>query len=102
MRVLRNRFSQWFGYSKQISAEDQEKWYANYLTDDTQFMFSIFHKATGLWIGAAGIYAIDYRNKICEVGRIVIDPELRPEKGLGFDAITCVCCVAFEELGGGD
>ena len=99
MRLVRNRFSNWFGYSGHISKEQQVVWYEKYLQKQAEYMFSVFYKDTGKWIGAAGLYDVDYDLGVAEFGRIVIDPELRPETGLGKDTVICLCCFGFEVLG---
>lgn len=98
MRVVRNRFSQWFGHSQEITKEQQDSWYQKYLGNESDLMFSIFHRETGTWIGAAGLYDINYEKRIGVFGRIVIDSDIKPEKGLGRDATTAICCIGFEEL----
>ena len=98
MRIVRNKASQWFGFSGEITKEQQKIWYEKYLKNESDYMFSIFHRDTGKWIGAAGLYNIDFNKKTGEYGRIVIDQEITPEKGLGRDSATCICCIGFEKL----
>ena len=100
MRIARNKNSIWFGCSGQIDKEQQKQWYKNYINKETEYMFSIFHKQTGAWIGAVGIYDLNSSNfgYVGEFGRLIIDADLKPEKGLGIDATICMCQIGFELL----
>lgn len=100
-RVLRNREEnrKWFFKSAEISKEDQEKWFQRYEADDDEFMFSIYEKISGRYLGAAAIYHIDHHNHRAEVGRIIVDSRAAGGKGYGKDAIRCIVDWGAENLG---
>ena len=68
-RVLRNRNRKCFFYDGIISAEEQIKWYQNYLVKDGEYMFSIYKDES--FIGGCGLYG--FKENTCEFGRIVVD-----------------------------
>ncbi|MBE5913519.1 MAG: GNAT family N-acetyltransferase [Pseudobutyrivibrio ruminis] len=98
-RLLRNRSDncKYFFSNKEISAEDQDKWYQKYLNDESQIMFAICEKANGDFVGGICIYDID--GSKAEVGRIIIDRQKAGGKGYGAEAIKLINAFAKAELG---
>lgn len=97
--ILRNKNREWFFCKKEISREKQAEWYRAYLNRTDDFMFSIHHKKSGVWIGAAALYRVDRMRRLAEFGRLVVDGKRVHEKGLGLDATVCLCNLGFETLG---
>ena len=96
MRNLRNRNRKWFVYSKEICMEDQKVWFEEYQRSSNNVMFSVFHKKSGLWIGAVSLYNI-YAQQ-AEFGRLLIDKDVVNEKKLGLDTTICACQIGFGQL----
>lgn len=101
-RILRNEDSnrKFFFSDEFISVDTQKKWYKGYLEKTGEYMFSIYHKSSELFLGAIGIYDV---NEICstaEVGRIIIDNKIEIAKGKGYgaEAIIALSRFAFEKL----
>ena len=100
LRLLRNRESQWFKSSAEVSYEQQQEWQRRYAEKPGDYMFKIARCTdSGTFLGAVGIYDIDTGKKTGEFGRLVIDKtEPGYEKGLGFDATVAALRIAFEQL----
>lgn len=99
LRILRNKEKQYFATQDEITAEAQEKWYQHYLTKDNDIMFKIEKRdQPEVFIGAIALYDIDWKRKVSECGRTVVDKELAPEKGIGLTATKAVCQFGFEIL----
>ncbi len=99
LRVLRNKEKEYFTTQNEITREMQKEWYKKYLKKNDDIMFRIVKKADPeRFIGAIALYDIDWQNKICEFGRIMVDKGLAPEKGIGLQAAKAVCLFGFEEL----
>lgn len=96
MRLLRNQNNNRFFDTKEISAESQRKWYNHYLTEENDYIFSVYLKDTDEWIGAVSIYHVDVYAKTAEFGRLLINSE--KIRGLGVDATLAACKFAFEQL----
>lgn len=100
LRVLRNKARYCFLNTQIISSENQEIWYKSYLKNEKDYMFKIAKKEKPeAFIGAVAVYDIDSEKKCAEFGRLVIDKEKAPEKGLGYEAVKAVCKFAFCLLG---
>lgn len=99
LRILRNKNREYFNTSVEIAKEAQMIWYENYIqkSDDIMFAVAKLDDPNG-FIGAVSIYNINSEERIAEFGRIIIDKQLAPEKGIGADATRAVCLFAFEEL----
>lgn len=95
MRILRNRCRNSFVYSKEISSEEQARWYQKYLKTENDYVFSVF--CGGNWIGAAALY--DFQGTSVEFGRLMIDHEAAGRHGLGVEVTKCACNIAFQQLG---
>ena len=100
LRLIRNReeIRACFFCSSIISAEEQQTWYAGYLKEPNDYMFSIFSKKTGDWIGAAALYNVDEAKGQAEFGRLLITPDCK-ERGLGKATVRGVCSIGFAQLG---
>lgn len=99
LRLLRNRNSGRFVDTTEITAESQRIWYSHYLERIGDYMFSVYHQPTGVWIGAAGIYDVNAADGSAEFGRLLIGRNLAPERGLGTDTVKALCGFAFRQLG---
>lgn len=99
LRVLRNKESKYFFNSQQISSDDQKKWYERYLAKTDDIMFKV-EKATnpGEFIGAIAVYDIDWDEGTAEYGRVMIDKDIAPDKGIGTDTIKAICKFCFDVL----
>jgi len=95
MRILRNKNRNFFVSSKEISSEQQEKWFQNYIVKEDDYLFSVFYE--DIWIGTVSIY--DIKDDCAEFGRLMIDKTKVNKKGLGMESTICVCNLAFEKLG---
>ena len=75
LRKLRNENREWFFDSKELTKQDQLKWFHRYVNDwwDVMFVISI----DGTDIGTAALYGIDMNKKEAEVGRIIIAKDHR-------------------------
>lgn len=99
MRLLRNRNSRFFFNASVIEKEQQQCWYQKYLNTPGDYMFSVYLKGPGIWVGAVGIYDVDPQNGSAEFGRILIDKQAAQQSGLGVDTTKAACEFAFRELG---
>ena len=95
LRTLRNRNRQYFFSSAEISREQQENWFRNYLAKENDYVFSVFYN--NVWVGSASLYNISGAGG--EFGRIVVDGDRVSRKGLGSEAVRAVCKIGFEKLG---
>ncbi len=99
LRLLRNQEKEYFATHQEIKKEDQDIWFESYLKKENDIMFKIVKKDKPKeFIGAIALYDIDWENKISEFGRVVVDKEKAPEKGIGTEATKAVCLFGFEVL----
>ena len=101
LRLLRNKKEnrECFIYQKEISKEEQEKWFEKYLEKETDIMFVVSLKEDKRPIGYVALYDIDNEKKTCEFGRIIVDKTKVLEKGIGAQITKCCCDIGFEKLG---
>lgn len=102
LRILRNKKEnrKCFIYQNEITREEQEKWYKNYLKKENDIMFSAFiNGVLEKPIGYAALYDIDKNSKKCEFGRIIVDKSRVSKKGIGYQITKCLCEIGFEKLG---
>ena len=102
LRILRNKKEnrKCFIYQNEITREEQEKWYKNYLKKENDIMFSAFiNGVLEKPIGYAALYDIDKNSKKCEFGRIIVDKSRASKKGIGYQITKCWCEIGFEKLG---
>lgn len=101
LRLLRNKKEnrECFIYQKEISKEEQEKWFEKYLEKETDIMFVVSLKEDKRPIGYVALYDIDNEKKNCEFGRIIVDKTKVLEKGIGTQITKCCCDIGFEKLG---
>jgi len=99
LRLLRNEQRFYFSDNNLISKQQQEEWFKAYLAKDDDIMFAITTiDKPEAFCGAIALYHIDYKSKMAEFGRVVIDKTLLAEKGTGTKAIKTVCRFGFETL----
>lgn len=97
MRVLRNQKKHCFLTQYEISEEQQIAWYHNYLSKENDYMFAVGSADhPDLFIGAVAVY--DIKNGVAEVGRVIIDKNHYPQKGLGGSAVKAACRIGFADL----
>lgn len=96
-RILRNKpeICKWFVFQGEISAEQQLRWFANYINNPNDVMFSIFSKQHG-FIGANSIYGI--HDAEAEYGRLIIDPAYSGN-GYGVKATHAAAMIAKYQMG---
>ena len=100
VRVLRNKLRNFFFTTNLISPEGQKKWYGSYLQDDHDIMFKVVRKTDSQdFIGAISLCGINMDLKTAEMGRVMVDKEKAPEKGIGTEVVKAVCGFAFDVLG---
>ena len=101
LRLLRNRMEnrKCFIYQKEISKEEQKKWYNKYLENENDVMFSAYIEKEEKPIGYVALYDIDDKKKSCEFGRIIVDKTKISEKGIGFQITKCCCDIGIVKLG---
>lgn len=97
MRALRNRSRHSFVTSKEITGEEQRRWYESYLNRENDYLFSVYYRES--WIGAVSIYDVDPIEEKAEFGRLMIDREAAGAGGLGAEATKTACQIAFQQLG---
>ena len=97
MRILRNQKRHCFLTQQEITEEQQMRWYRSYLLKNDDYMFAVTDKDNpSLFIGAIGLY--DITDGAAEVGRVIIDKENFPKKGIGGQAVRAVCAIGFARL----
>mgnify|MGYP001026149939 FL=1 len=98
-RIIRNQDQNRFCFfnSEVISEESQYNWYAAYEQDETDIMFAFYYK--GKFAGGNAIYHIDYEKGTGEYGRILVDKQSFPQKGLGSAITYHACQTVHRELG---
>lgn len=100
LRILRNQQRQYFLSKANISEENQKKWYESYLEKSDDIMFKIVKlENPSVFIGAIAVYNINNKSGYAEFGRVMVDKNLAPEKGIGTEATKAVCKFSFEVLG---
>ncbi|MDD3665046.1 MAG: GNAT family N-acetyltransferase [Bacteroidales bacterium] len=100
-RVLRNREDnrEWFIYKKEISKEEQEKWYESYLLKENDYMFAVYtNDEKKEFIGAMAIYDVENSQKKAEIGRLIIDSQKSSGKGYGYETIQGILDISFQLL----
>lgn len=95
MRILRNRMKHCFLTQNEISEEQQLVWYRSYLTKENDYMFAVCY-SDRTFLGAIALY--DIKDSAAEIGRVIIDKEQFPEKGLGRKAVYAACRIGFSQL----
>lgn len=99
LRMLRNKEKRFFVTQDEIDSRAQKKWYQSYLGKKDDIMFKIVKKKEpDTFIGAIALYHIDRKKKEAEFGRLVVDKEAAPEKGVGLMATRAVCMFGFRIL----
>jgi RimJ/RimL family protein N-acetyltransferase len=80
-----------------FSQEQQARWYAKYVQDETDMTFMIVSK-TGIVLGMAGLYNIDKQGRTAEFGRLLIGAKKYRGSGFGKEACRMLLKLAFETL----
>ena len=99
LRILRSKVRNCFLNTQVTSSENQEHWYESYLKKEGDYMFKIVKRDKPTeFIGAIAIYDVDNYSGCAEFGRLVVDKEIAPEKGLGYEAVKAICKFSFDVL----
>jgi len=95
LRVWRNdtETSKYLTAHNNITREMQEKWYRDYLSDESLFIWAIssITEVENL-VGSAALY--NFRNKTCEQGKIMIAPKYS-RRGFGKTALIMIAHIGF-------
>ncbi len=94
-RLLRNRNRDCFLDAREISPEGQKRWFAGYLENPAERMFSVYRQEA--WIGTAALFRMEGTEAEC--GRFMIDKTAAPERGVGRETVEAVCRIGFRQLG---
>lgn len=99
LRLLRNKEGNRknFIYQKEISYEEQLRWYDRYKNTSNDYMYTIISKKDGRPLGFAAIY--DVTNNIGELGRLIVDKTRYTSPGLGKYILHHLIDIAREKLG---
>lgn len=97
-RIIRNvpDIRKWFGYSGEISIEDQQRWFLDYLERTDTIMCSAYWR--GEFVGGNSLYNINTVLKSAEYGRIVVDKKYTGN-GFGYKMTLAMLYIAKEQLG---
>ncbi len=94
-RLLRNQNRDCFLDTREISPAGQECWFAGYLENPAECMFSVYRQEA--WIGTAALFRMEETEAEC--GRFMIDKTAAPERGMGRETVEAVCRIGFGQLG---
>lgn len=99
-RQLRNREdnAQWFETTKAITMQMQQAWYQGYLERPGEYMFSVYERSTGEFLGAMSLYHVDPEKRQGEIGRVIIDREKAGGKGYALKVVEAVCQLGYEKM----
>ena len=99
LRLLRNKEENRknFIYQKEISYEEQLRWYDRYKNTSNDYMHTIISKKDEMPLGFAAIYNV--ANNIGEFGRLIIDKTRYTSPGLGKYILNHLIDIAREKLG---
>ena len=81
-----------------ITLEEEVAWYDRMTASDTDLVMQIHVRATGEYIGNAGMHHIDTKHGGAELG-IMIGAKEHWSRGLGRDTIMTLLRHAFDDLG---
>ena len=99
LRLLRNKEENRknFIYQKEISYEEQLRYYDRYKNTSNDYMYTIISKKDEIPLGFAAIY--DVTNNIGEFGRLIVDKTRYTSPGLGKYILNHLIDIAREKLG---
>lgn len=99
LRLLRNKEENRknFIYQKEISYEEQLRWYDTYRDNPSDYMYSVISKKDGNLVGFAAIYNVD--DNIGEFGRLLVDKIRYTSSGLGRYILKSLILISKERLG---
>lgn len=81
---------------REISAEQQNEWYKDYLENKDVLFFAVIDKNESKTIGSVALY--DFRGKSCEVGKIMIGDASERGKGIGYYSLLMAICIGIQYL----
>lgn len=98
IRQLRNQpqIRQWFFHTKELTVEEQRKWYETYVMNNTDYMY-IAELADGSnqRVGTCAVYNFDEEMNEAETGRLMVDSFNVSQRGLGNDIVGAIVNLAF-------
>lgn len=94
MRILRNSCRDSFVYSKEITQEEQVRWFEKYTKAEGDFTFSVF--CGEAWVGVVALYNL--QGSSIEFGRLMISQSDAGKHGLGAEVTKCACEIAFRQM----
>ena len=99
LRLLRNKEDNRknFIYQKEISYEEQLRWYAKYEDTSNDYMYTIISRKDEMPLGFAAIYNVV--NNVGEFGRLIVDKTRYTSSGLGKYILSHLIDIAKEKLG---
>ena len=99
LRLLRNKEENRknFIYQKEISYEEQLRWYDRYKNTSNDYMYTIISKKDEIPLGFSAIY--DVTNNIGEFGRLIVDKTRYTSPELGKYILNHLIDIAREKLG---
>lgn len=80
-----------------LSLYKEEKWYENYINDDTKLTLIIVERENNEKIGTVSLGNIDYKNQKAELG-ILIGDKKHKGRGFGTEAVNSLTEFAFNEM----
>lgn len=92
-----NDSRKWFKNDIILSWEMHQNWFNNYLSKDTDIVFAIESNTNAKLLGQVACYNINMHLKTAEVGRFLIDPQMR-NKGYMHKAIQLLLKFCKEDL----
>lgn len=81
-----------------VTLEQETVWYDRGATDETQYGFTIYERATWRPIGNCGLFDVDLRHRRAQVGIMIGASEMRG-RGYGTEAMRLLLDFAFIALG---
>ena len=99
LRVWRNEdgIRHCFVDNNLITPDQQAQWFERYKTDVTDFMFISEYKNEP--VGVSALYNLDFNNKVCEFGRLMLGNIHLRGLGLGKRITFLTTRLGFESLG---
>ena len=89
----------WFFHSDIIDLSQHLKWFENYMMKDNDFVFIIEDRENfNNPVGQVSIYHVDWQQRSCEFGRLMIGELAARGRGLAKEATLLALQVAFIEL----
>ena len=79
-----------------ITPQMQCQWYEKYLQEKDILFFAVVDKSQNNMVGTVALYG--FKNKQCEVGKIVVGDTSAHGKGIGYELLLLAMAIAVKEL----